>query len=594
MLDNLYFLHIPKTAGTSIRYWLLDLFSSDDYLECFHLKPLQQQALETLESHRFFSGHFGLKLHEILSRKPKTITWLRDPIDREISQYFYLRANAKEFREHVDDPVSSIHPFSSRYLDAVLTSGLPQLCQNEHPGYCDNLQVRYLAGLSPGTQEIKPCTQETLEIAKENLRNLDHFGICEWMQASIDAFCYKFFLPPHKFSLYLNKRSQKRGNLFSDQDLSTIRESNKYDIELYQFAQELFHERFEKIMIHLGVMPLEAIVPSKKEISDNITQLNTIDLGSEKKSSLSNERYYLSLEESVHSSIDKLFRNKSVSPITKSRQILFSEANHLIGWYPRQYYKPYRSWIRWAGPNTSSMFYLPLLPETYRISVPILIQKNPNVIDKVKICINSHEVVLNKIPFPLKTGEIKFLLTGIIEKGYINSDENYSLLRIETEEVFPQKNSINDNEKVRHVSFATNGFWIEPMCCIPNPTEIICLLESSKTSTIEQENFSQEVQHEKNLDIATKKMARDNYQALLATELLQTLICSLESVVRKADRRIERLNVVSQKEVISLEKTKTNMSKLNGNIKNTSRQINHRLSRINDIQDSINNNLDNR
>ena len=37
MLDRefkLYFLHVPKTAFTSLRYWLWDAFASEDFLEC--------------------------------------------------------------------------------------------------------------------------------------------------------------------------------------------------------------------------------------------------------------------------------------------------------------------------------------------------------------------------------------------------------------------------------------------------------------------------------------------------------------------------------------------------------------------------------
>ncbi|MEB3356646.1 MAG: sulfotransferase family 2 domain-containing protein, partial [Synechococcales bacterium] len=254
MFEKFYFLHIPKTAGTSLRYWLFDFFPVGAFLECYHLHQLKEKSPDIINCSNFYSGHFGIKIYQYLSQKPTTITWLRNPVEREISQYFYLKSKAQEFINDPDKPVLSITPAASEYLEAIQELSLPQLCKEKNIGYCDNLQVRYLAGLSPGNTEFQPCTANVLELAKENLANLDFFGVCEQMQASIILFCHKFNLPPKKFDLFLNRHEQNKGKetLFSPEDIEVIRENNKYDLELYAFANNLFNQRISSMLEQLS------------------------------------------------------------------------------------------------------------------------------------------------------------------------------------------------------------------------------------------------------------------------------------------------------------------------------------------------------
>jgi hypothetical protein len=86
------FLHVPKTAGTSIRIFLQRFFLSrhicpaTNNLEFLALSPEQRR------SYRLFTGHFDWSHLDQIEGQCFTFSILRRPQDRLVSYYFYLRA----------------------------------------------------------------------------------------------------------------------------------------------------------------------------------------------------------------------------------------------------------------------------------------------------------------------------------------------------------------------------------------------------------------------------------------------------------------------------------------------------------------------
>jgi hypothetical protein len=99
--------HIPKTAGTSFRHSLLTAYGKkavarlDIHLEDETIKLNERRFQESQfpASIKVLHGHFSpylLRKHFALEPKIPFITWLRDPVERVASNYFYLSQRLKE------------------------------------------------------------------------------------------------------------------------------------------------------------------------------------------------------------------------------------------------------------------------------------------------------------------------------------------------------------------------------------------------------------------------------------------------------------------------------------------------------------------
>jgi hypothetical protein len=93
----LVFLHIPKTAGTTLHHLLTPLFASNRICpERFN--HLHAYSPTELAPFQFYSGHFEYdSLKYIPRRKIKIITMLREPKARLMSLYNFYRAHDPEY-----------------------------------------------------------------------------------------------------------------------------------------------------------------------------------------------------------------------------------------------------------------------------------------------------------------------------------------------------------------------------------------------------------------------------------------------------------------------------------------------------------------
>lgn len=81
------FLHMQKTAGTSIIDVVLPYYGKSTV----RYADYRGLSSESLMNVSFVSGHFGYEFAQPLIRSRYSFTFLRDPIDRILSLYYYCR-----------------------------------------------------------------------------------------------------------------------------------------------------------------------------------------------------------------------------------------------------------------------------------------------------------------------------------------------------------------------------------------------------------------------------------------------------------------------------------------------------------------------
>jgi hypothetical protein len=258
--DPLYFLHIPKTAGTTFQPILTSYFDPHTICPAYDWAELLQIPVSALAGYRLFRGHFYGHLRHLLKRQTVTITFLRDPTERTISQYahtcrseqhwFYLQARSSAMGEYLRNPEVAweIVNFQTRCLAAeVDVRAVAEKLGSEAVHYL-KLEPHILAAMATKLRD-----RSLLSRAKERLDQFPFVGIAERFDESIRLLCQTFgWKPPPKYeSLNIAVERPKLYEL-PQSTIDALREANDLDFELYDYAKKLFIRRLEQMTRPVG------------------------------------------------------------------------------------------------------------------------------------------------------------------------------------------------------------------------------------------------------------------------------------------------------------------------------------------------------
>lgn len=187
---RIIFLHIPKTAGQSVHEYLLGNFPKDAV--CPARVNDQMKTLSTAELARYqvFSGHFDWSAFDALEGPRFVFTILRDPMERLLSFYFYLREQATHFLtlgQQIDDKpgVKAALEMTPWEYFVDPDSPLRGFIDNHY----DNFYCYYFAGRSYdartkllsmiGAGRLFPDMAGIMRLAQSNLTTLDAVHLIE-------------------------------------------------------------------------------------------------------------------------------------------------------------------------------------------------------------------------------------------------------------------------------------------------------------------------------------------------------------------------------------------------------------------------------
>ena len=246
--EQLIFLHIPKTAGTSLNQMLSKAYGVMNPVtgKFIHYNSTLSLIRDARRRERpVILGHIHYEAVKVLSPSRKVITFLRDPVARTISAFEFMKSHPEVWLGKLAQ--GSITEFLS----------LPNIAE----AFC-NSQVRML-GLKLDLLELYadhvtgrlsveeyfdtiqnlarvPVNMENLEIAKNRLQTLDFVGFTD----TFDDDVKKLFALLDKPCSEVARANQtpvqfRKRDKYTEDEIAFVASINSLDSQLYTYAKEL-------------------------------------------------------------------------------------------------------------------------------------------------------------------------------------------------------------------------------------------------------------------------------------------------------------------------------------------------------------------
>ena len=246
---QLCFIHIFKTAGTSLLEYLQSQFAPDQISPfCFWTPRNEWSAAEQagldvdLRPYSLITGHYFYAQIAPFVTNPYYITMLRDPIERTISGY--AQQQRGDGAIHADEANRlALRDFVRDATTSRLTN---------------NLQTRVFGGALRGTprhpRDLMQMGEDwhamDLELAKARLDECVVVGFTEHFAESLQLLSYRFGWAPPPSQIHLNQAPSKSIELDND-TLAVLHEVNRADIELYAYGLKRFQKDYHTMLNRL-------------------------------------------------------------------------------------------------------------------------------------------------------------------------------------------------------------------------------------------------------------------------------------------------------------------------------------------------------
>ncbi len=233
--EKVIFLHIPKTAGTSVRQIVKKEYPGRQCLFIYSHSPEFLASLQPrLPAARAVYGHVSFGIHEILGIQGRYVAFLRDPVRRVISFFNHqARKRDSEFYHRIRNGLT---------LREMLRSGI---CHQ-----VNNHMVRIISG----HEGVEPVDDEA--VLRQALSNIErHFemvGLVERLPASVALLGARLgFRRQHRIPRR-NVNLRPRAGHVDEDTLAEIRAYNRLDRMLYAHVQQWFQEEVRSLGLEPG------------------------------------------------------------------------------------------------------------------------------------------------------------------------------------------------------------------------------------------------------------------------------------------------------------------------------------------------------
>lgn len=220
--EQFFFIHVPKTGGTTLRRMMTNHFPEASYyptqkdLLNNKGKYLNQKELvdrqELMYGKSLIMGHYTIELIDHLKPNVKTIAFFRNPVDRVISHIKHIIAHDEKWK-------------------------------GADPNDVIERRIKYLGGAQ--TRMINDSKSKNLNDMLKNINKLDFVGILENFDESVAMLNDKFNWKCDLIKKENVGKSELDRNITA-KSMALICRNIKLDIIIFDHASELFQKRYSK------------------------------------------------------------------------------------------------------------------------------------------------------------------------------------------------------------------------------------------------------------------------------------------------------------------------------------------------------------
>jgi hypothetical protein len=244
------FLHIHKTAGTTLHriiereynpFRIYTIVGGAIEWSINHFKQLPERRRAGLQ---VVKGHMSFGLHEFLPQPSTYITFLRDPVERCVSAYYYSKSNrANPFYQRINRDHLGLPDFLdiarwNQNLQCKTIAGIDRSAYRP----VELLRRSLRAGAPLSDPELDRWSNPSiLEKAKENLmRSFSFVGVTERFPEGLVLLKHLFGWSFSSYSSYRKSRGRPKTEALDPAIVAAVERRNEFDRALYDFGKSMF------------------------------------------------------------------------------------------------------------------------------------------------------------------------------------------------------------------------------------------------------------------------------------------------------------------------------------------------------------------
>jgi hypothetical protein len=251
--DPVFFLHIPKVAGTSVRHHLEGCLYPHERRRVTDVNSeVRAAAHERLPvGVKFVSGHLPLWYREAFKQRARTLIILRHPVERALSTY--------RFWKGLPPPTDTDGSEEAALLRAVQRTSLEEFALNQDGvwwGAISNYATWLVGHNAPWDLSVGFQPSMT-PLARRRLQNIEMIGLTERLSESMQLISDELGLPYTRPLPSLNvSSSHSEMDRVPASIARALTDANEHDLTLWDDANRELDRRLPLLPRRLALAPM--------------------------------------------------------------------------------------------------------------------------------------------------------------------------------------------------------------------------------------------------------------------------------------------------------------------------------------------------